>query len=258
MRATRVALVLVALVRSSSAPKARPETPAEKAAFRAHEGIGDSLEVKAPSGENVIHAHLATAYAHIPAALAAEGLYMEFGVRTGSTINFQARRHPDRTFHGFDGFQGLPDAGGGGGSNESWAPGMYSTKGVIPKVEKNVVLVVGWFDKTLPDFLKNHTDRKVAMMHIDSDVYSSAYIAMDGVFGACMHQVGTVIAFDEFYGYREVLLDEYRALKHATGKYGIKWKYITYHDKPSSRVARLAVQITGRGEWCCTDRVWCD
>ena len=44
----------------------------------------------------------------LQAAAEMDGLYCEFGVASGRTINFIAERAPDRTIHGFDSFEGLP------------------------------------------------------------------------------------------------------------------------------------------------------
>jgi len=97
---------------------------------------------------------------HALAATKLSGLYMEFGVRTGTTINHIARQTPDATVHGFDSFEGLP---------EDWTgwmqkKGSFGGEG-IPEVESNVELVRGWFDQSLPDFLKGKT-QDVAFMHI--------------------------------------------------------------------------------------------
>ena len=99
-----------------------------------------------------------------------EGLCLEFGVREGTRINFIAAYHPTRTVYGFDSFEGLP---------ENWnfyAPaGTFDLKGKLPKVNNNVELVKGWFDKTLPEFLVQHKEN-CSFVHIDSDLYSSAKI----------------------------------------------------------------------------------
>jgi len=43
-------------------------------------------------------------------AIRIEGHYLEFGVFTGGTIRFIAKRIGGRTIHGFDSFEGLPEA----------------------------------------------------------------------------------------------------------------------------------------------------
>jgi len=41
--------------------------------------------------------------------LARSGLFLEFGVATGRTLNHWARLWPEKKIYGFDGFQGLPE-----------------------------------------------------------------------------------------------------------------------------------------------------
>src|SRR6476620_9768491 len=45
--------------------------------------------------------------------VAVEGHYLEFGVFTGGTTRFIARRIGRKTLHGFDSFEGLPEDWGG-------------------------------------------------------------------------------------------------------------------------------------------------
>lgn len=45
--------------------------------------------------------------------VAVDGHYLEFGVFTGGTIRYIARRSRSRVIHGFDSFEGLPEHWGG-------------------------------------------------------------------------------------------------------------------------------------------------
>ena len=80
-----------------------------------------------------------------------DGMYLEFGVRSGSTINHLARLNPKHTIHGFDSFDGLPEAWSG----YTMDVGAFSGEG-MPEVAPNVELHVGWFDDTLPSFVEQH------------------------------------------------------------------------------------------------------
>jgi len=94
-----------------------------------------------------------------------KGLFLEFGVFQGGTINYLSSLIPNKKFYGFDSFEGLP---------EDWVgivgKGHFKTN--IPKVNDNVDLVVGWFDKTLDKFLEEH-DETISFVHLDADLYSS-------------------------------------------------------------------------------------
>lgn len=79
------------------------------------------------------------------------GLFLEFGVFEGKTINHMSRLLSDRTFYGFDSFEGLPETWHAG-----YEKGHFSLDGDLPWVNPNVKLVKGWFNDTLPAFLKEH------------------------------------------------------------------------------------------------------
>jgi hypothetical protein len=73
-----------------------------------------------------------------------QGLICEFGVFEGESINYIAKKLPNRSIFGFDSFEGLP---------EDWRTnfehGAFSTGGRLPQVQQNVTLLKGWFDATL-------------------------------------------------------------------------------------------------------------
>jgi predicted O-methyltransferase YrrM len=163
-------------------------------------------------------------------ALLPQGLVLEFGVATGRTLNHFARLLPEKTVYGFDGFTGLP---------EDWTSRMrkgFFARRSLPWVRKNCQLVVGWFSDTLPGFAKQHT-QPLALLHIDSDLYSSAVTIL-----AELHQQivpGTVIVFDEYINYPGWQLDEFRAWKEYVARHQVKYKYIgrvSRHQKVAIRV----------------------
>jgi hypothetical protein len=57
----------------------------------------------------------------------------------------------------------------------------------LPRVEKNVKLIKGWFDKTLPTFIQKEK-RDIAYLHVDCDLYSSTKT----IFEALGNQIVTV------------------------------------------------------------------
>ena len=146
------------------------------------------------------------------------GLYMEFGVASGSTVNLIASEVPNAVF-GFDSFEGLPEA---------W-PG-YLPKGAfrqerLPVVGENVQLVVGSFSETLPRFLEQHPDT-VAFMHVDCDLYSSTKTVFEHV-GPLM-TAGTVVVFDEYFNYPGWEEGEYKAFQECIAARRLSYTYIGY------------------------------
>src|SRR4051794_39150897 len=79
-----------------------------------------------------------------------DGHYLEFGVFTAGTIRFMAKRVGSRIIHGFDSFEGLPEAWHGYNLGRE----TFSLKGQLPKVPANVRLHRGWFEQSLPPWLK--------------------------------------------------------------------------------------------------------
>ena len=72
--------------------------------------------------------------------------------------------------------QGLPTDWVGGDEE-----GTYSTGGVLPTVSESTRLHVGWFNETLPAFLKTKdaggmARTPVAFLHMDADLYSCVFL----------------------------------------------------------------------------------
>jgi len=147
-----------------------------------------------------------------------EGLILEFGVRHGNSIR-QLAELAKQDVHGFDSFEGLPEAWHDEGK------GSYSTKGVVPKVPANVTLHKGWFDETLPTFLAKHTE-PARLINIDCDIYSSTKTVLDLL--APRIKTGTVIIFDEYIGNQHWREDEFKAFQEAVGTDGWKYQYLAF------------------------------
>lgn len=151
----------------------------------------------------------------------AQGLLLEFGVFKGDSINRMAKMAPSQEVYGFDSFEGLPEDWPG-----SWATkGTFDLKAKLPKVRSNVKLVKGWFDQTLPEFLKNHGE-PIGLLHVDCDLYSSAKFVLDTLQNRI--QPGTVIVFDEFFGYPFFQDHEFRAFFELVKECEIRFRYLAY------------------------------
>lgn len=148
------------------------------------------------------------------------GLVLEFGVRTGTTINHLAACLPDRSIYGFDSFEGLPESWSG------WAieKGTFA-RSTLPDVAANVELVKGWFDDTLPVFLESHTGA-VALVHIDSDIYSSAVTVLDNISSRIVP--GTIIVFNEYFNYPNWQQHEYRAFAEFCEREQVDYEYVCW------------------------------
>ena len=145
-------------------------------------------------------------------------MVLEFGVRFGNSIRMLASL-AQQPVHGFDSFEGLPDV---------WhhePKGSYTTKGVMPEVPANVSLHKGWFDQTLPEFLKQH-DEDVRLINIDCDTYSSTKTVLDLL--APRIKPGTVIVFDEYIGNQHWREDEFKAFQEAVKLNGWVYEYLCF------------------------------
>jgi hypothetical protein len=159
-----------------------------------------------------------------------DGIVMEFGVFTGTTINYIAKKLPQFDIAGFDSFEGLPEFW-----RDGFDKGFFTTP--LPAVEKNVTLVKGWFDQTLPEFEKKDS-RKIAYLHIDCDLYSSTKT----IFSCLGDKIveGTVIVFDEYFNYPGWMEGEFKAFMEFLAETGKQYEYLTYNN----RHEQVAVVIT--------------
>ncbi|CAL1163394.1 unnamed protein product [Cladocopium goreaui] len=103
------------------------------------------------------------------------GLWLEFGVYYGATLrstatHLAAQGFPSRQVYGFDSFQGLV---------EDWSDLFpefgFSTGGQLPMdLPPNAKLVVGWYNDTLPRFVKENIAKAKLMiewLHLDCDTF---------------------------------------------------------------------------------------
>lgn len=164
---------------------------------------------------------------HAFAARAADGLIVEFGVWRGRSISYFASL-TRQTVYGFDSFEGL---------REDWKgwenpKGAFSLGGRLPAVPANVTLIKGWFDETLPPFLREHLDEPLSFAHIDCDTYEAAVIVLNAVQDRI--RKGTVIIFDEYFGYRGWRIGEFKAWQQFVAAHGISYEYLGFSENAVS------------------------
>ena len=144
----------------------------------------------------------------------------EFGVWQGESINFFAKHCPDARLFGFDSFEGL---------EEDWygfiyQKGFFNTNGMLPKVEINVNLIKGWFEDTLPKFIEELGKDQINILHMDADTYKPTKYVLDALVPYLTR--GSIIIFDEYFGYSNWELHEFRAFQEVVKSSGVEYKCI--------------------------------
>lgn len=158
---------------------------------------GKWIDGRAFSSREQIQYRLYSLYAHAqntPGLVnAANHLWLEFGVYTGSSINVTAYSHRNNkamAIHGFDTFTGLPEDW-----RDFFTKGAFSLNGNVPPVEPNVTLHKGLFSDTLPGFLEENAKEKIAGINIDCDLYRGTIEVLNLTYK--MWTPGTMFHFHE-------------------------------------------------------------
>lgn len=134
-------------------------------------------------------------------AASCEGLFLEFGVATGTSIKAIAAAS-DKPVVGFDSFGGLPEDWRYGVKEGAFAMG-------IPEVPKEIELQIGRIEDTLPRYLATlGNEAQISFIHIDTDLYTPAKL----ILSLCRpYMRNTVLVFDEFFNYPGWQDHEYKA-----------------------------------------------
>jgi hypothetical protein len=137
-----------------------------------------------------------------------DGYYMEFGCHGARTIRlaWDAFHHLyDRTYIGFDSFQGLPPMEPDD-RMPIWKPGGLATSepdfrrcvlahGIPPD---RLRTVAGWFEESLtPRLADDLLPARAAVIYVDCDLYASTVPVLK--FARSFLQRGTVLVFDDWF-----------------------------------------------------------
>ncbi len=173
-----------------------------------------------------------------------EGSVLEFGVHKGKTINVMSKVFPNDTLYGFDSFEGLPEDW-----NISTNPKKnkhkkgYFAVDKLPSVSKNVELVKGFFDTSLPKWLEDNNPKPIKLLHVDSDLYSSAKTVLTLLNDSIVKD--TIIVFDEFYAWGRKRYEtwedhEYKALHEWITDFDREFEvlYRSNHQQCSIRITK--------------------
>lgn len=140
-----------------------------------------------------------------------DSLFLELGVFRGKSINLFANEIkaslPNSKIFGFDSFKGI---------EEDWVgtpmvKGHFDLMGKLPSVAANVELRVGQVQDTLPVFLEEFGNRSVRFVHFDLDTYTPTRYALEVLRNRL--EPGTILLFDELYGYPGWKDGEFKALQ---------------------------------------------
>lgn len=149
----------------------------------------------------------------------------EFGVWEGKSIKIFAQKLPEGAIFGFDSFRGLPVSWTGTHTRA----GYFDLGGKIPNSISGVNLVEGLFSESFPNFYHNfplERDHRIDLLHMDADIYESTKEAL--IFFAARIRSGSLILFDEFFGYPNWRQHEFRAFNEFCNENRIKFEYIAF------------------------------
>jgi hypothetical protein len=152
-----------------------------------------------------------------------DNLFLEFGVWKGSSINLFAKflSQHGLNIYGFDSFEGL---------EEEWITNEYHPIGTFglnqkkPKVLNNVQLIKGKVQKTLENFLSKNSKKKIIFVHMDMDTYVPTKFTLTKI--KPLLQKGSIILFDEFYGFPNWEKNEYKAFTEVFNEK--EYKYLAF------------------------------
>jgi len=163
--------------------------------------------------------------------------YLEFGVYEGGSIKWWSEnmKNPECRLFGFDSFEGLPEdwkTGSIGGEIQKL--GLFDRGGKIPQInDKRVVFVKGLFQDTLQNFISNYKPQSRIIVHIDSDLYSSALFCLTKL--DHLMKKRTIIIFDEF-----LLLHEFLSFHDYIRSYSRKYSVIAR----TKNFGQLAIELS--------------
>ena len=148
------------------------------------------LKGQSPSRTLVSPVHLTWLINHIRSLSSdAPHKMAECGVARGGCIAMCSKENPNMTVIGLDSFQGMPPITEKDnkqkcqpwvGSQWGNAQDVYDTYSMIGADTKNLILLEGWFEDTIPSNL--HIFDDLDILRIDSDFYKSVKYCLEMLF----------------------------------------------------------------------------
>jgi O-methyltransferase len=143
--------------------------------------------------------------------------YFEFGVAGGYSFKWwlQHNVNDNSRFYGFDTFEGLPEKWGAFEKGS-----MAYTLDSLQINDSRASFYKGLFQQTLLPFLDRYDNRNRKLIHIDSDLFSSAIFTMSQLYRFL--KPGDIFLFDEF----AVPQHEFLAFKIFTESFYVNYEVI--------------------------------
>lgn len=143
--------------------------------------------------------------------------YFEFGVAGGYSFKWwlQNNSNPASRFFGFDTFEGLPEKWGAFEKGS-----MAYTLESLEITDTRAGFYKGLFQETLIPFLEKYDASNKKLIHIDSDLFSSALFVMTQLYRFL--KPGDILLFDEF----AVPQHEFLAFKIFTESFYVDYEVI--------------------------------
>jgi len=147
------------------------------------------------------------------------GLLAEFGVFEGDSINYLSKLVYPKTIFGFDSFYGLEED-----YSLDYGKGGFNKDGKLPEVNNNVSLIKGSFSKTLQPWLDKNSG-VFSFINIDCDTYEATSTILN-LIGPERIVSGTMILFDEYFGFHGWEDHEFKAWQEYCNKNSVKYRYV--------------------------------
>ncbi len=142
-------------------------------------------------------------------ALSRSGIVLEMGVFDGGSINRISRimwkQDSTRQIYGLDSFKGLEESWSSTDHYRRFDVGGIAPKGIDPRIR----LIHGRVEEVLEQFLQKEKP-KFSLLHFDMDLYGPTKFALTKLLPFL--SPGTLILFDELFGYPGWEFGEYKAL----------------------------------------------
>ncbi|WP_431470579.1 TylF/MycF/NovP-related O-methyltransferase [Sphingosinithalassobacter sp. LHW66-3] len=189
-------------------------------------------------GKLLAHLELYREIQGLPGALVELGVYKGASLMRFAMYRALLEHEGSREIHGLDAFGAFPRDGVDDASDRDFIERFEGERGegiaratlaqlFAEKAIGNVHLHEGNVFETLPDLLARKPELRVALLHLDMDVYEPTAFAIEQLFP---HMVpGGLILFDD-YG---LVAGATRAAEELVAREGLKLEKLPYHVAPS-------------------------